>query len=57
MMSALRTCSTRFAPAPSLLTLSQTIKLEEMEKKASSAEAQVGDLARRVLLMEENSVK
>merc|ERR1719350_2429808 len=35
----------------------QTIKLEEMEKKASSAEAQVGDLARRVLLMEENSVK
>jgi len=35
----------------------QTIKLEEMEKKASNAEAQVGDLARRVLLMEENAVK
>jgi len=35
----------------------QTIKLEEMEKKAGNAEAQVGDLARRVLLMEENSTK
>jgi len=35
----------------------QTIKLEEMEKKAGSAESQVGDLARRVLLMEENAVK
>merc|ERR1719431_1167794 len=35
----------------------QTIKLEEMEKKANNAEAQVGDLARRVLLMEENAVK
>lgn len=35
----------------------QTIKLEEMEKKAGNAEAQVGDLARRVLLMEDNSVK
>jgi len=35
----------------------QTIKLEEMEKKASNAEGQVGDLARRVLLMEENSTK
>jgi len=35
----------------------QTIKLEEMEKKAGNAEAQVGDLARRVLLMEENAVK
>merc|ERR1712018_343254 len=35
----------------------QTIKLEEMEKKAGNAEAQVGDLARRLLLMEESSVK
>ena len=35
----------------------QTIKLEGMEKKANNAEAQVGDLARRVLLMEENAVK
>ena len=35
----------------------QTIKLEEMEKKANNAEGQVGDLARRVLLMEENAVK
>merc|ERR1712112_554846 len=32
----------------------QTIKLEE---KAGNAEAQVGDLARRLLLMEESSVK
>merc|ERR1711970_705118 len=31
----------------------QTIKLEEMEKKAGNAEGQVGDLARRLLLMEE----
>jgi len=35
----------------------QTIKLETMEKKANNAESQVGDLARRVLLMEENAVK
>ena len=35
----------------------QTIKLEGMEKKANNAESQVGDLARRVLLMEENAVK
>merc|ERR1712045_931639 len=34
----------------------QTIKLEEMEKKAGNAEAQVGDLARRLLLMEETSI-
>jgi len=35
----------------------QTIKLEEMEKKAGNAEGQVGDLARRLLLLEENAVK
>lgn len=35
----------------------QTIKMEEMEKKAGSAEQQVGELARRLLLMEENSTK
>ena len=35
----------------------QTIKLEEMEKKAGNAESQVGDLARRLLLLEENAVK
>merc|ERR1712107_860748 len=35
----------------------QMIKLEEMEKKAGNAEGQVGDLARRLLLMEESSVK
>merc|ERR1712203_381104 len=35
----------------------QTIKLEEMEKKAGNAEGQVGDLTRRLLLMEESSVK
>jgi len=35
----------------------QTIKLEEMEKKANNAEGQVGDLSRRVLLMEDNAVK
>jgi len=35
----------------------QTLKLEEMEKKAGNAEAQVGDLARRLLLLEENAVK
>merc|ERR1712141_559241 len=35
----------------------QTIKLEEMEKKAGNAEAQVGDLARRLLLLEESAVK
>jgi len=35
----------------------QNIKLEEMEKKANTAEGQVGDLSRRVLLMEENAVK
>merc|ERR1711970_1101625 len=35
----------------------QTIKLEEMEKKAGNAEGCVGDLARRLLLLEENAVK
>ena len=35
----------------------QTIKMEEMEKKAGNAEGQVGDLARRLLLLEENAVK
>ena len=35
----------------------QTIKLEEMEKKANNAESQVGDLARRLLLMEEQAIK
>jgi len=35
----------------------QTIKLEEMEKKAGNAEGNVGDLARRLLLLEENAVK
>merc|ERR1719466_459007 len=35
----------------------QTIKLEEMEKKAGNAEGQVGDLARRLLLMEEQAIK
>jgi hypothetical protein len=35
----------------------QTIKLEDMEKKAGNAEGQVGDLARRLLLLEENAVK
>merc|ERR1712154_93595 len=35
----------------------QTIKLEEMEKKAGNAEGQVGDMARRLLLMEEQAVK
>merc|ERR1711992_30593 len=35
----------------------QTVKLEEMEKKAGNAEGEVGDLARRLLLMEESSVK
>jgi chromosome segregation ATPase len=35
----------------------QTIKLEEMEKKAGNAEGQVGDLARRLLLLEEAAVK
>jgi len=35
----------------------QTIKLEEMEKKAGNAEGQVGDLARRLLLMEEQAVR
>ena len=35
----------------------QTIKLEEMEKKAGNAEGQVGDLARRLLLLEESAVK
>ena len=35
----------------------QTLKLEEMEKKAGNAEGQVGDLARRLLLLEENAVK
>jgi len=35
----------------------QTIKLEEMEKKANNAEGQVGDLARRLLLMEEQAIK
>ena len=32
----------------------QSLKLEEMEKKAGGAEQMVGDLARRLLLMEEN---
>merc|ERR1712142_509862 len=35
----------------------QTIKLEEMEKKAGNAESQVGDLARRLMLMEEQAVR
>jgi len=35
----------------------QTIKLEEMEKKAGNAEQQVGDLARRLMLMEEQATK
>ena len=35
----------------------QTIKLEEMEKKANNAEGQVGDLARRLLLMEEQAIR
>ena len=35
----------------------QTIKLEEMEKKANNAEGMVGDLARRLLLMEEQAIK
>lgn len=35
----------------------QTIKLEDMEKKAGNAEGMVGDLARRLLLLEENAVK
>merc|ERR1719348_2570466 len=35
----------------------QTIKLEEMEKKAGNAESQVGDLARRLMLMEEQAIK
>jgi len=35
----------------------QTIKLEEMEKKAGNAESQVGDLARRLLLLEEQAIK
>merc|ERR1711936_667919 len=35
----------------------QTIKLEEMEKKAGNAEGQVGDLARRLMLMEEQAVR
>ena len=35
----------------------QTVKLEDMEKKAGNAEGQVGDLARRLLLLEETSQK
>lgn len=35
----------------------QTIKLEEMEKKAGNAEGEVGALARRMLLLEENVVR
>merc|ERR1719270_1814169 len=35
----------------------QTIKLEEMEKKAGNAEGQVGDLARRLMLMEEQATR
>ena len=35
----------------------QTIKLEEMEKKAGNAEGMVGDLARRLLLLEESAIK
>jgi len=35
----------------------QTIKLEEMEKKAGNAEGQVGDLARRLMLMEEQAIR
>jgi tropomyosin-1 len=34
----------------------QTIKLEGMEKKAGNAEGQVGDLARRLLLLEDNAI-
>ena len=33
------------------------VKLEDMEKKAGNAEGCVGDLARRLLLLEENAVK
>ena len=35
----------------------QTIKLEEMEKKAGNAEGQVGDLSRRLMLMEEQAIR
>merc|ERR1712037_758795 len=35
----------------------QTIKLEEMEKKAGNAEGQVGDLSRRLMLMEEQATR
>ena len=42
---------------PSVIIRMQTLKLEEMEKKAGNAEGQVGDLARRLLLLEENAVK
>jgi len=35
----------------------QTIKLEEMEKKAGNAEGQVGDMARRLMLMEEQAIR
>ena len=31
----------------------QTIKIEDVEKKAGNVEGQVGDLARRLLLLEE----
>lgn len=35
----------------------QTIKLEDMEKKAGNAEGEAGDLARRLLLLEDNASK
>merc|ERR1719262_1381389 len=35
----------------------QTIKLEEMEKKAGNAESEVSSLRGRLILMEESSVK
>ena len=35
----------------------QSLKLEEMEKRAGAAEQMVGDRARRLLLLEENSIK
>merc|ERR1719454_2070676 len=35
----------------------QTIKLEEMEKKAANAESEVSSLRGRLILMEENAVK
>jgi len=35
----------------------QIIKLEDMEKKAGNAEGETGDLARRLLLLEDNAIK